>query len=200
MAGGVERGGRKEVCGVDRRVSQISVPPPTKPIPTRPANPNSRPRLDTPARPEGEGLIVVGGVTETMVGGVIDAGVVDGSLLGSVSVAAKDAARSGGREASAALDEFDGVNSSTEMPPWGSTGVMLSDTGIWQACSKAVAKACIEAKRCLGSLARAMKTTVSTASDSPATCSRSEGGGSELCLKATSVSEPSKGRLPLNHS
>jgi len=71
------------------------------------------------------------------------------------------------------------------------TGFGCVDTGVdgvvWLACSKAVAKACTVAKRCLGSLASAVNTTCSTSSGKVGTFSRKEGGGVIKCLAKISV-------------
>src|SRR6266571_1652814 len=72
-------------------------------------------------------------------------------------------------------------------PESGAKTVRYSD---WQACSRAVAKSCILAKRCSGSLASAFSTTCSTAGEIVGTFSRKGGGGTRVCLIAISVNDP----------
>src|SRR5205814_9332056 len=72
------------------------------------------------------------------------------------------------------------------------------DLGIWVcwlACSKTWANSSTVAKRCLGSLARALNTTCSTSFGNAGNCSWKGGGGVMTCCTASSTTVPEKGRL-----
>src|SRR5947207_14787170 len=68
------------------------------------------------------------------------------------------------------------------------------------ASSKAAVKSCTVTKRSLGSFAKALRTTASTALESVGTCATKEGGGLSTCCMAISVAVPSNGRRPAIHS
>ena len=93
--------------------------------------------------------------------------------------------------------------------PWKSTGVMMEPVFVEGmkgaspgkilgvafplACTSALAKARSVAKRCCGSLARAIAMTCSTSSGSVGSLSRKDGTGANTCWLAISVNVPWKG-------
>src|SRR5712691_4314553 len=61
------------------------------------------------------------------------------------------------------------------------TRCVCPDASALQASSSAMAKACILAKRCCGSLARAFITTSSIVGENLGTCVRRDGGEADRC-------------------